>query len=83
MRKPTVHLNGDSILTLKQQHCDALESLHDAMRVLSYTQPHGRNYYPQGSEAISEAHEEHMARMTKLNEVYEEVCEIYNHICDQ
>ena len=76
MRIPTVHLNGTSKRQLLHQFAESAIAIQNAMDVLSYNAPHGRDYYPQGEEAIEEALAEHRARISKLNAVRIELLDI-------
>jgi len=52
---PTVHLNGTSgqdLLEQQQAILDALRAVREAMMAAT---PNGRDYYPQGEDAIGEA----------------------------
>ena len=77
---PTVHLNGtgrDELLTqVREAHtaiCDAIDALYVAA-------PHGRDYYTQGDDAYPAARTEHLARLSKLQAVRDEVWEIWEGI---
>lgn len=73
LRVPTVHLNGTS----KERLLEAIEEAYTAVGValekLSETAPNGRDYYPQGPDAINQAQDEHRARLQKLQDVREEL----------
>jgi hypothetical protein len=66
MQKPSIHLNGTH----------PKDMLRDAINDLSNTRPHGRDYYPQGENALYLAQEEHKIRMEKLQDVLAEVNEL-------
>lgn len=70
---PTIHLNGTS----KDRLLEAIENAHaatlKAQEALAETAPNGRDYYPQGPDAIFKAQDEHKARMRKLVEVQMEL----------
>jgi hypothetical protein len=70
---PTVHLNGTAKADLINGYCEAIEALHDAGRKLAAAYPNGRDYYPQGGDAINVAMRQHEARMTKLKEIIGEL----------
>lgn len=76
MMVPTIHLNGTS----KERLLDALEeayaAIHTAIEKLGETAPNGRDYYPQGPDALFKAQEEHFARMQKLEDVRRELQEL-------
>jgi hypothetical protein len=80
---PTIHMNGTSRGELEHQLRSAIMSLHNARIALSGTSPNGRDYYPQGNEAIQIADRAHMARLEKLDEVVEELRAIWDGIQEQ
>jgi hypothetical protein len=63
---PTVHLNGTSREELCLQLQRADDALLAAYEALSATAPHGRDYYPQGEDAIVKATAEHRSRLRRL-----------------
>lgn len=80
MQKPTIHLNGSGRENLANQLRFAAEELDRAMVALRRAAPHGRDYYPQGDEAINVAISEHEARLAKLQSVHADLAELYEHI---
>ena len=76
---PTVHLNGTSQRDLLEQLSDANHALHEAGRKLAAACPNGRDYYPQGVDAILLAMTQHELRMRKLREIADEI----QHIAEQ
>jgi hypothetical protein len=73
---PTIHLNGTSRESLVSDLLDALQALEAAERALQHTYPNGRDYYPQGPGAITEALRQHTAGMGRLHEVRRELSAI-------
>lgn len=73
MMIPTIHMNGDRLETLVQGYRDALEALGLAIEKVLETAPNGRNFYPQGDDAIHRAIEEHHERVHKLAEVRSDI----------
>lgn len=63
MMKPTVHLNGTSKKELLQGLLDAIHALHVAEEAVGKSYPNGRDYYPQGPDAILKAVAEYDARV--------------------
>ena len=67
MMIPTVHLNG----TGKAALVDGIEAAHRAVAAaldaLAEAAPNGRDYYPQGSDAIGRAIAEQDRKSTRLN----------------
>jgi len=70
---PTIHMNGTPKDRLLEDICDAIDALHDAGRKMAAACPNGRDYYPQGAEAIQIAVRQHEARMNKLRELIREL----------
>ena len=80
MMLPTVHLNGTSKGELLQQLCDANSALSAALRALAEAAPNGRDYYPQGADAIGKAITEHTARLQAIKNVQKEILAIAEHV---
>jgi hypothetical protein len=80
MMIPTIHLNGTAKQDLMDALSDAYFAIGEAQRKLADTAPNGRDYYPQGGEAIYTATEEHRARWQKLEDVRRELDELRNGI---
>lgn len=73
MQLPTIHMNGTSKERLIEALCNASEKLEDAFLALKETAPNGRDYYPQGPEALARAIEEHSDRCRRLDEIKREI----------
>jgi len=54
---PTVHLNGTSGRDLLEQQQAVLDALRAVREAMVAAMPNGRDYYPQGENAIGEARE--------------------------
>lgn len=63
---PTVHMNGTSREELIQQLCDAHHAINKAQEVLAQAAPNGRDYYPQGADAMWTAQKQHRTRVARL-----------------
>jgi hypothetical protein len=70
---PTIHLNGTSKAELAEQLANAANALMDARKALQAAAPNGRDYYPQGEQAIAKATDQHRARLMKLREILAEI----------
>lgn len=70
---PSIHMNGTSQHDLLDQYAKARAALRAAILALQDAAPNGRDYYPQGSNAIGKAIEEHRARLTSLENVHDEL----------
>lgn len=79
---PTIHMNGTSRQHLLDEVCAAGSALMNAMEALAKAAPNGRDYYPQGPEAIKQAGIEHRERIAKVKEVYDEVQRLAEAIAD-
>lgn len=73
MMIPTIHLNGTSRDSLREQQLDVLGHLRKAERALHEAGPNGRDYYPQGEGALSKAQAEHADRLARLKALMVEV----------
>lgn len=82
VRRPTIHLNGTSVTSLREQTVQVLHSLHAARQALENAAPHGRDYYPQGPDAIKEALEEHQSRIDRIASIQAEMEAILHYITD-
>ena len=70
---PTVHLNGTSRESLLDDLMKASSALEEAYQALKRTAPNGRDYYPQGPDAVYLAEGEHRSRLERLDSVKGEV----------
>lgn len=55
MQVPTIHLNGTSAKELVEQLINVANPLRDAIKAHAVALPNGRDYYPQGNDAIGKA----------------------------
>lgn len=76
MTIPTIHLNGTSKDRLVATLCEASQALDLAYSALKQTAPNGRDYYPQGGDAFSNANDEHVERLLKVDSVKKEIDEL-------
>jgi hypothetical protein len=63
---PVVHLNGTGRKTLLREYYTALMATKTAYEALCDTTCHGRDYYPLGDTAYSEAREARTAHLRNL-----------------
>ncbi len=82
MTKPTIHLNGTSAKDLLEQYRAAMEAISAAGDALAKCGPNGRDYYPQGPEAVGKAIDEHRSRRQRLEAIYDEITELAIHCAD-
>lgn len=81
--KPTIHLNGTSKEELERQVEEAYSALGDALCKLANMAPNGRDYYPQGADALYKAQDEHRARMQKITDIQKELEELAEYLAFQ
>lgn len=62
MKTPTVHINGTSQKDLLAQLQTVYRACAVAQQALAAATPNGRDYYPQGPEALRQALAAHQAR---------------------
>jgi hypothetical protein len=67
---PTIHLNGTGRVDLLYQATGAAAAVARAQHALLDAWPHGRDYYPQGPQALGEAEAQFKVWQTQLAEVY-------------
>src|SRR6478672_1946088 len=80
---PTVHRNGTHGPDLLELQLDARSAILDAIKALQTAGPNGRDYYPQGPDAIQLAIAQHSDRLALLNRVYNELSQIAEAIVKQ
>lgn len=66
---PTVHLNGTSRAELLRQLTTAAEAARTLIEALNEAMPNGRDYYPQGDDAIQQARREHAVRIDAVRNI--------------
>lgn len=76
MMKPTIHMNGTSRDELHAAYMDAINAVYVAQERLNKTNPSGRDYYPQGPDAIVTAMREHSVRANCLEAIRRELEEL-------
>jgi hypothetical protein len=79
---PTVHLNGTAQEDLVEQLCNAGNELSKAIDAMRLAAPNGRDYYPQGPDALAKAVAEHKHRMERVDAVRQEVNLLAEKIAD-
>lgn len=82
LTKPTIHLNGSGRDRLSEALEEARAALRKAIEAVQATAPNGRDYYPQGPDAIRVATIEHGNRMNYLQIVDRELAELHEHVVD-
>ncbi len=79
MTLPTVHTNGDKAEVLREQYLNAYNALNEALTALRAVETHGRNFYPQGPEAMQDARNEHEARHHALKAIRNDMQKLAEH----
>jgi hypothetical protein len=82
MQKPTIHLNGTPADVLFEEVMTARRAVMDAVEKLQRAAPNGRDYYPQGDDAIRVAMAEHSNRVGRLMSVLAELNELAEYLAD-
>ncbi len=73
MTVPTIHSNGTSRESLICKLGNAQSAIEEACNVLAEAEPNGRDYYPQGLQALRYAINEHQSRLERLESVKNEI----------
>lgn len=77
---PTIHLNGTAKEDLVERWNDAYTAVVEAIGRLQESGPNGRDYYPQGPAAFTQAQAEHLERLHKLQSVRADLDELREHV---
>ena len=80
---PTIHLNGSDPKDLLGQVLNAMDAIRNAIEALHKTAPNGRDYYPQGNDALGLAHGEYFDRLEHLSIVLRELEKIAEYLSDK
>jgi hypothetical protein len=80
---PTVHLNGTSFTELRDGYAAAYDAIEKACNALAQAELNGRDFYPQGPSAYSQAREERSEAFRRLRSAHQYVGEMLEGICDQ
>jgi hypothetical protein len=80
---PTLHLNGTSKNDLRDGYADAYDAIDKAIKALANAELNGRDFYPQGPSAYSQARSERDAAFAQLRQAHQYVGEMLMGICDQ
>lgn len=70
---PLVHLNGTSGAALEAQNRAARAAGRKFLEALAEAAPHGRDFYPLGSEAFGKAQKAHEARLELARRIVDEL----------
>jgi hypothetical protein len=66
---PTVHSNGTGAKGLRDQLIAVSRGLRSAMDAMGQAMPHGRDYYPQGDNALSDARKAHQDLIKQVSDI--------------
>ena len=79
MTLPTIHSNGTSARCLAEGYADARIAVQAAANALSKVEFNARDYYPQGSQAWSQACTERKEMFDALAEIHDKLYLIESH----
>jgi hypothetical protein len=83
MLLPTIHMNGTAASDLLEGYIECGHALRQAIKDLeNHGAPNGRDYYPQGPDAIQTAQREHAARIAKVAEVLHDIEALAEHAAE-
>jgi hypothetical protein len=77
---PTIHMNGTAACDLIEDLTRASASIYQAILDLQRAGPNGRDYYPQGPDAMGRAMAENDLRLARLATVRQEIEDIVEHV---
>lgn len=77
---PTIHLNGTSREALAAPLREAHEKLGEALAALEACAPHGRDYYPQGPQALRAATREFIEQRDRVSHARGWVAALLEHV---
>ncbi len=80
MMLPTIHMNGTAACDLIEDLTRASASLYQAILDVQRAGPNGRDYYPQGPDAVYAANRDHASRLGRLWAVWQELEDIIEHV---
>jgi len=80
---PTLHLNGTSKTDLRDGYLAAHEAIDKAIDALANAELNGRDFYPQGPDAYSQARRERDEALKQLRQARTYAGEMLSGICDQ
>ena len=80
---PTLHLNGTSKTDLRNGYLAAHDAIDAAIEALASAELNGRDFYPQGPDAYSQARSERDEALKQLRQARDYAGEMLAGICDQ
>ena len=80
---PTVHMNGTAYKDLFEPARAAMDAIRAADKALIEMTPNGRDYYPQGDSAFTNARQQHEQRRQALRNMLSELEDLAIGIQDQ
>lgn len=83
MRFPTIHSNGTSSKTLRDEYMAAYTAVDAAITAVQAITCHGRDYYVQNGDAASEAYAEKHERLGALVQIKSDLTKILVNILEQ
>lgn len=83
MMKPTIHTNGTARADLIVQYEEVYRAASELLEALSQACPNGRDYYPQGDNAVHTAIAEHSARCVAVQKLRDDMLALTDHAYDK
>lgn len=83
LKTPTIHLNGTSGFELLGAHELAYNALTNALNAWRAIAPNGRDFYPQGPEAYTEARKAWEVHYSALQQAFVAVSNAYLELTEQ
>ena len=81
---PSIHLNGTSAKTLQDEIRKACSDLQMARMAVADLTVHARDHYVKADlSSFTKARDEHVSRLQRLDDIYNELIELYKGITDQ
>ena len=80
---PTIHLNGTGFTDLRDSYAAAHDAIDKAIDALAKAELNGRDFYPQGPDAYSQARKERDEAFWQLRAAQAYVGAMFAGICDQ
>jgi hypothetical protein len=72
-------MNGTSREQLLEGYMNALAAIEYALEAIKYAAPNGRDYYPQGPDAMAQAGDQHILRLKSLEKIAAELRTLAEH----
>lgn len=81
--RPTVHLNGTGQEELIQQQISVMDACTSLLQALRAANPHGRDYYPHGEDALQAAAAANDEVKREVQAIYDWAFQAAHYIAEQ